>query len=168
MASRRSRASRPACCAEPGLEDAGQAFGILGRMSQEDLDRVRDAWQAVSAGDFDRFIEAIDPEVEFTSLIAEAEAVPYCGYAGVRRWWDSMHEAFEDFWAESIEVREVGDRILAHIRLCGTVQDTKVEQPIWQVLKVRDGRTVGWQVYRTEAEALAAIRSEEQARSASA
>jgi ketosteroid isomerase-like protein len=126
-------------------------------MPKEDLDGVKSAWEAISANDFERFIEAVDPQVEFTSLIAEADAVVYRGHNGVRRWWDSMREIFQEFWADDIELREQGDHVLAQIRLCGTVQDRKVEQTIWQVLKVRNGMVVAWRVFRTEAEALEAV-----------
>lgn len=126
-------------------------------MSQKDLDAVRDAWAAISADDFAGFISLIDPEVEFTSLVAEAEAITYRGHEGVRRWWDSVREAFPDFRASTIDLREEGDQILAHIRLCGTVHGTQVEQAIWQVLTPRDERVVRWTVHRTEEEALKEI-----------
>lgn len=71
------------------------------------LEEVRAAWEAISANDFERFIEAVDPEVEFTSLIAEAEAVTYRGHRGTRRWWDSIDETFPGFWAEALELRVV-------------------------------------------------------------
>jgi ketosteroid isomerase-like protein len=63
-------------------------------MSQEDLDGVRAAWEAISANDYERFVEAVDPDVEFTSLVAEPDAVTYRGHKGVRRWWDTMKETF--------------------------------------------------------------------------
>ena len=122
-----------------------------------DLDGVRRAWEAISANDFDRFIERVDPNVTFTSLIAEAEAVTYCGHKGVRRWWDSIREIFTELWADAIELREVaGNQILAQIRLCGTVQGRRVEQTMWQVLDLEDGLVVSWTVFRTEGEALEA------------
>jgi ketosteroid isomerase-like protein len=121
------------------------------------LDDVRAAWDAISANDFERFIEAVDPEVEFTSLIAEAEAVTYRGHAGVRRWWDSIHETFPEFWGEALELRHLGgDQVLARVCMCGMVQGRKVEQTIWQVLAIRDGLVASWAVFRTEAEALRA------------
>ena len=119
------------------------------------LAQVRAAWQAISANDFERFIEAVDPEVEFTSLIAEAEAVTYRGHRGVRRWWDSIRETFPEFWAEALELRELeGDMVLARVCMCGKVQGMKVEQTIWQVLTIKNGLVVSWAVFRTEAEAL--------------
>jgi ketosteroid isomerase-like protein len=127
-------------------------------MSQENLDGVKAAWEAISANDFDRFMEAVDPEVEFTSLVAEADAVTYRGHQGVRRWWNSMRETFTKFWADGIELRELGDdRVLAQVQLCGTVEGMKVEQTVWQLLKVKDLRVVSWRVFRTEPEALEAI-----------
>jgi ketosteroid isomerase-like protein len=134
-------------------------------VSQEDIQRVKDAWAAIGANDLDRFMELVDPEVEFTSLVAEADAVTYRGHDGVRRWWDSIREAFPEFWAEAIDLREVGDQLLAEIRLCGTVHGTRVDQTIWQVLSVRQGLVVGWSIHRTEEEALKGIsRTERSAR----
>ena len=125
------------------------------------LEEVRAAWQAIGANDFERFIEAVDPEVEFTSLIAEAEAVIYRGHAGVRRWWTSIREAFPDFWAEALELQELeGGQVLARVCVCGTVQGRKVEQTIWQVLTIRNGLVASWAVFRTEAEALGAAESQ--------
>jgi ketosteroid isomerase-like protein len=119
------------------------------------LEEVRAAWEAISANDFDRFIEAVDPEVEFTSLIAEAEAVTYRGHRGVRRWWDSIRETFPEFWAEALDLRELeGDMVLARVCICGKVQGMQVEQTIWQVLTIRGGLVAAWAVFRTEAEAL--------------
>ena len=119
------------------------------------LEKVRGAWEAISANDFERFIEAVDPDVEFTSLIAEAEAVTYRGHAGVRRWWNSIRETFPEFWAEALELRELeGDDVLARVCMCGMVQGMKVEQTIWQVLTIRNELVVSWAVFRTEEEAL--------------
>jgi ketosteroid isomerase-like protein len=124
-------------------------------MARDDLQRVRDAWQAIDDNDFDAFVALVHPDVEFTSLVAEADADVYRGHAGVRKWWDSVREAFPDFWGDTIEVREIGpDQILAEIRLCGTVDETRIEQTIWQVLTVNDGLVIRWGNYRTEAEAL--------------
>ena len=123
----------------------------------ETLQKVRGAWEAISANDFDRFIEAVDPEVEFTSLIAEAEAVTYRGHSGVRRWWDSVREAFPDLWAEALELRELeGGLVLARVCMCGKVRGRKVKQTVCQVLTIRNGLVVSWAVFRTEAEALSA------------
>jgi ketosteroid isomerase-like protein len=126
-------------------------------VSQEDLQRVKDAWRAISVNDFDGFVSLVDPDVEFTSLVAEAEADVYRGHQGVRKWWDSVREAFPDFWADAMDLHAVGpDQILAEIRLCGTVHDTTVEQTIWQLLTVKDSLVIGWTVYRSESEALRA------------
>jgi SnoaL-like protein len=99
----------------------------------------------------------VDPDVEFTSLVTEADTVTYRGHQGVRKWWKSVRAVFSELWAESIDLQEVGeDQILARICLCGTIADTKIEQTIWQVLRVRDGKVVKWAVCRTKAEALEA------------
>ena len=121
------------------------------------MDGVREAWRAISANDFEGFIARVHPEAEFTSLVAEAEAVTYRGHEGVEQWWSAVHEAFPEFWADVIDLRDFGDQVLAEIRLCGRVHGTTVEQTIWQVLTVSEGLVTCWSIYRSEEEALRAI-----------
>jgi ketosteroid isomerase-like protein len=54
---------------------------------------ARMAFDALNRDDLDGFLELIDPEVEFTSLIAEAEGETFPGHDGVRRWWESVHSS---------------------------------------------------------------------------
>ena len=57
---------------------------------------------------------------------------------------------------EPVEVRDLGDTVLA--RIVGTYRPSGVEvrQTIWQVVRYRDGKGTWWQFFRTEAEALEA------------
>jgi ketosteroid isomerase-like protein len=43
-------------------------------MSQENVEVVRSAHAAFARGDLDQFLAVIHPDIEFTSLIVEAEA----------------------------------------------------------------------------------------------
>jgi ketosteroid isomerase-like protein len=53
------------------------------------------ALDALNRGDIDRFLVWMDPDVEFTSMIAEAEGETFRGHEGVRRWWHNVREAFD-------------------------------------------------------------------------
>jgi ketosteroid isomerase-like protein len=55
-------------------------------MSQENVETFRRGYEAVNRGDVDGLLVAIHPDVEFTSLIAEAEGETFRGHEGVRRW----------------------------------------------------------------------------------
>ena len=59
--------------------------GVWAHSDQADLE----------AGDIDSFLEHIDENVEFTSIVAEAEGTTFHGHDGVREWWASVRGAFE-------------------------------------------------------------------------
>jgi ketosteroid isomerase-like protein len=114
------------------------------------------AYAAIATRDLEGLIECVDPSVEFTSLVAEADGRTYRGHAGVREWWDEMATSlggldfrFEDF-------RQVGSGGVVRVRAVGTIADIEVVQTMWQAAEVASGRLVWWGSFRTEEEAVAA------------
>ncbi|MBA2342892.1 MAG: nuclear transport factor 2 family protein [Thermoleophilaceae bacterium] len=126
-------------------------------MSQENVEIAREAFDAVGRGDLDGFLALIDPGVEFTSLITEADRRSYSGHDGVRDWFTEVRQTFEDFEAGPEEIREVGDRLIVRLRVRGTVAGVRIEQAMWQAVRLRDQRIASWDVFRTEGEALEAV-----------
>jgi ketosteroid isomerase-like protein len=59
-------------------------------MSEENVATLRGGYAAVNRGDIDGLLAAIHPDVEFKSLIAEAEGETFRGHDGVRRWWNEV------------------------------------------------------------------------------
>jgi ketosteroid isomerase-like protein len=117
------------------------------------------AFAALARRDFDGFLELMDPNVEFTSLIQESEAKLYCGHQGVRQFLDQMLSVFPD-WSPTVESTEShGDSALVKVRFEGTGVGSgmTVEQVGWQVAHARDGRVIGWCFFRTEEEAREAL-----------
>ena len=100
--------------------------------------------EAIAAHDIERFLEFVHPEVTFRSLILEAEATPYQGHAGVRRWWDDTREVFPDWNVSWGEITSHGDQILVRVRVRGqgAASGVAVEQPMWQAARFRDGKLV--------------------------
>src|SRR5215211_5352252 len=132
-------------------------------MSQEnveglDLDALgRAAVGAINRDDLDGFLELVHPEVEFTSMIAEAEGETFRGHEGVRRWWDVVRGAFSEVLWTVEEVRTHEDRGVAKIRIEGTLSGVEVSLTMWQAAIVRDGMAVWWGFFRAEGEALEAV-----------
>jgi ketosteroid isomerase-like protein len=50
----------------------------------------------VNSGDLEAFLALTAEDVEFTSMVAEAEATAFLGHEGVRAWWETVRGAFED------------------------------------------------------------------------
>ncbi len=132
-------------------------------MSEDNFEMVRRAveafrrgYEAVNRGDVDGLPVAIHPDVEFTSLIAEAGGETFRGHYGVRRWWKEVVLPLGGLQGEPEEVRDVGDTVVA--RVLGTYRPRGVEvrQTVWSVVRFRDGKATWWQFFRTEEEALEA------------
>src|SRR5688572_2743618 len=56
---------------------------------------ARAAYAALSADDREAFLELVSEDVEFTSMVAEAEGSVFHGHAGVLAWWKRVPDAFE-------------------------------------------------------------------------
>lgn len=134
--------------------------GDTGRaMSRKNVERVRELLDAVNKRDWDAVVEGAHEEIKIESRLVAIEG-GYHGHEGLRRWWDDFFGAFPDYMAEIVEVRDLGDMTLAHMRGSGHGADsaTPLIDPFWQPAEWRDGRCVWWRNCATEEEALEAIR----------
>ena len=131
----------------------------MSQVSPENRAFAEAAYGAINSGDLDAFLSACAEDVEFTSLIAEAEGVVFRGHDGVRAWWRTVRGEFKDVHWEVLEIREPADDfIVAHFRMAGVLGGVPLEQPMWQAVRRRDdGKITWWGVFRTEHEALAAV-----------
>ena len=121
---------------------------------------AREAFAALERRDLDGFLELMDPDVEFTSLIQESEAKVYCGHTGVRQFLDEMLSVFPDWRPEVESAESFGETALVKVRFqgTGTGSGMSVEQTAWQVAHGRDGKVVGWRFFRPAGEARVALR----------
>jgi ketosteroid isomerase-like protein len=114
------------------------------------------AYAAVNAGDYEAFVALVAEDVEFTSLVAEAEGATFRGHEGVRDWWETIRGAFEDGRWELLETHPAGNRGVARVRIAGRLSGVPVEQTMWQAVELRDGKAWRWGFFRSEREALEA------------
>jgi ketosteroid isomerase-like protein len=130
-------------------------------VANSDIDVVCGSHEAFRRRDLDAFLEYLDPEVEFTSLVLEFEGA-YRGHDGARAWWDDILAVFPDWQPQVEDARQIGDRVLLKVRAegAGTGSGIELDRVIWQVAEVSDGRLRAWRFYRTEPEALAAAASQ--------
>lgn len=123
-------------------------------MSQENVELLRTGYAAANRGDVEGFLVSVHPDVEFTSLIAEAEGEVFRGHDGVRRWWHEVVIPLGGLHGEPEEVRDLGDTVIARVVATYRPSGVEVRQPIWHVVRYRDGMAIWWQFFRTEEEAL--------------
>jgi hypothetical protein len=112
------------------------------------------AFGALNSGDLDGFLTVVGEDVEFTSMVAEAEGTIFRGHQGVLSWWDTVYRAFEKPRWELLDIRLSGDRGVIKLRMSGTLGGVEVAQTMWQASRVRDGKVRWWAFFRTEEEAL--------------
>ena len=124
---------------------------------------VRQVNEAFNAGDIDRTLELIHPDF-VTTVPPEYSAEPdtYRGEEGMRRYFDSFHEAMNEIRFEQIEVREVGPLVVVAVRLTAVGRSTgiTVEQRLAQVWSVLDGQALEVRSFPSFEAALAAAELE--------
>ena len=124
-------------------------------MPRGSVEVMEAAYAAIERDDLDAFIALAHPEIEFRSLIAEAEGQTYQGHEGVRQWWDAVIRSLQ-IRPNPETIEGFRDRGITRLRLAGRIADVEVPQTMWMGWRVRDGQIVWWATYRTEAEALEA------------
>ena len=127
-------------------------------MSRENVDAVKASYEAFNRRDFDSFFEYYDPEIVWEQDEKFVEPWTHYGHAGVRRVFESVFESFEEFQVEVEELLDLGDRVLAILRIAGTAKLTGMElgTPGAHLFSFRDGKIVHFRSYRDPAEALEA------------
>ena len=113
-------------------------------------------FEAINSGDLEAFMELAAEDVEFTSMVAEAEGTTFRGRDGLRAWWETIRGPFQNVRWELLDFRATGDWGVTHIRMVGTLSGVPVEQTMWQAVKLRDGKVAWWASFRSEREALEA------------
>ncbi len=124
---------------------------------------VRQLNEAFNAGDIDRTLALIHPDF-VTTVPPEFSAEPdtYRGKEGMRRYFDSFHEAMNEIRFEQHDVREVGRLVVATVRLTAVGRSTgiPVEQRMAQVWSVLDGQALEVRSYPSPEAALRAAQLE--------
>jgi ketosteroid isomerase-like protein len=116
------------------------------------------AYERLNDRDLEGFIAILHPEVEFESLVAEAEGTTFRGAAGARQWWQLMEQALGGVRFEPVKFEDLGQGAgIIEVRAEGEAGGVRVEQRMWQAALVRNGMPWRWRPCRTRGEALEQI-----------
>jgi uncharacterized protein len=128
-------------------------------MSQENVEVVREALDAVNRRDTEAGLSYIDPEAELQSaIIGGAEGNTYRGHEGIRDWMAESDATFEELRVEPEEVRDLGDDVLLIGRLYARGRESGVEvdsATAW-LFTLHDGKIMRARGYLNPEEALEA------------
>ena len=126
-------------------------------MSQENVEIVRAHLEAYLRGDNDAALAAYDPEVVF-DVSLRPEGRPYYGRDGVAEALRVWTGTWEDWRLAVEQVIDAGDKVLAVVRESGRGKGSGVEinQRVFGLFTLREGKIVHRQGFLSEDEALAA------------
>jgi ketosteroid isomerase-like protein len=131
-------------------------------MSQENVEVVLRIHRAVVRGDVKAFLAEVHPSGEYRAAIQQAmegEDGVIRGHEGMRRWLRDLHDLYEEFESEVVDIRDVGDQVVVAfvVRGKGTGSGITLQQPLAQVVTVRDGKAIEVRDYFSHEEALDAV-----------
>jgi len=123
-------------------------------MSQENVEVVREVWDAYSRGDYDRIAGFHDPHIVVVTLEEGALYGNNAVLANYERW----NEAWEGAETTLEEVIGLGDRVFVATRFHarGRASGVEVDTRLYEVYTVRDGKVLRIDEYATRDEALEA------------
>jgi ketosteroid isomerase-like protein len=128
-------------------------------MSEENVEVVRRALAALDRGDVEQMLSMVQPDFE-VRVAPELSAEPdtYRGSEGVRRYFDSFREAFEQIRFEVEQLTDASDAVVVNMRMRAIGKATKiaVEQRNAGVWTVTDGKVAQVETYARLDEALRA------------
>ena len=123
-------------------------------MSEENVEVVREAWDAYSRGDYDRIAGFHDPHIVVVTLEDGALYGNNAVLANYQRW----NEAWEGAETTPEEVIGHGDRVFvaARFHAHGRASGVEVENRLYEVFMVRDGKVLRIDEYEHREQALKA------------
>jgi ketosteroid isomerase-like protein len=121
-------------------------------MSQENVETFKRSVEAWNRGDFDAWIDKLDPEFEWFAMLEV-----FRGHAGAEEAWQSFKGDLR-LTARFDDVRDLGDSVLALGTLEGEGRTTRlnIAAEIAQLATFRGGRIVRFRDYGSHVEALEA------------
>src|SRR2546426_8893547 len=129
-------------------------------MPRENVERVREAVEAINRGDFEAALDGAHPDIEWQTLDAFPDAGTYRGPERVRAFFQTWLDTFRGFRLHLEKCVPVDEhRVLGVLRVSGegAGSGVEVESPeFFQLLEFRDGQLIRARMFQTESEALEA------------
>jgi ketosteroid isomerase-like protein len=127
-------------------------------MSQENVDLMREAIEAVNRRDLEAVFRGMAPDIHFEHRLAALQG-SFVGIEGVRGWFADLVDIFESWWVDCEDMRDLGDRVLAlgTVRTIGRESGVETELPLAIVAEYRDGLVANYIDYGDRARALEAV-----------
>ena len=129
-------------------------------MSQENVEIVRRAHEALNAGDIDGLVNLCHDDFDLDMSDRVFNPDRYRGHDGIRRFYAEVHEPWERFLWEAEELDDNGDVVVALVRARGWGRGSglEVDRKAALIWTVQDGKASAARFYRHREAALEAAR----------
>jgi ketosteroid isomerase-like protein len=135
-------------------------------MAHEDIEVVQRLVDAFNSGDIDGILALTHPDFE-VEVPPELSAEPdvYIGHAGMRRYWESFHDALDEVRFDLEEYWELDGAVVVALRVSAKGRRTAIaiEQRNAGVWRTRDGKALQANIFASLADALHSVGLSEQA-----
>jgi ketosteroid isomerase-like protein len=130
-------------------------------MAPSDQEIVRGAFEAFARGDLDAALELCDPQIVVRD--PARTGATFDGPDGLRRFFEEWLENWEEYRSEPVEFIESGDEIFVRTVQTGRgkLSGIEINQDLFQVFRMRDGKFVEYRLYTDRDDALASMRTSE-------
>ncbi len=122
-------------------------------MSRENLEIVQRIYDAFAEGDLEGAMRCFDADVEWSEPPESPGAdTPYRGRDGARRSLDAWLHAWDHYELEVDELIDAGKQILVRSRqrVRGKGSGIEIDQPLFNLWTLRDGRVIRMRMYHDE------------------
>jgi ketosteroid isomerase-like protein len=126
-------------------------------MAGSDREMVQRAFEAFSRGDIDGVLQLCDPDIVVRD--PQRTGSVFHGPKGVRSFFEEWLENWEEYRTEPVEITEVAEELLVHARQTGKgkLSGIEINQDLFIVFRMRDGRFVEYRLYTAREGALASM-----------
>jgi ketosteroid isomerase-like protein len=143
------------------LDSTGRAADTGEAMSQENVDVIRQGWDAWLRGDLPRLFRNFDPEIVWdTSHFHDWPEPAYHGIEGVERFLNEWLNVWDDYEVGVEDVMAVPDgRVVTLVRQRGKGRSSglAMDMQMAQIATLRDGKVTRLDNYEDRDEALEAV-----------
>src|SRR4051794_2150668 len=128
-------------------------------MSQENVETVRRAVEAINRGALDAWTAEADPGIEWYVLPDDPNPGPYRGYQAIAEMVGMWQGTFVDFRGEAQEYIDAGEHVIVPMCMRGRPRASEAEVVLDEVYvcTIRDGKIVEVREYWTRAQAFDAV-----------
>ena len=128
-------------------------------MSQENVELVRRAVEALNRGDVKAMSASLSPDAEIFPLRATLEDVSYTGPAAAEQLWAALSETWSEIRIDVDEYRDLGERVLMLGWTAATARDSgaAVRSKMGWLLDVTEDQITRSRTFADPGDALAAV-----------